>query len=361
MKHPLIPLAASLMTATVAPLSAVGTDAALIDFTLPVEQDTIDAHPPVVSESALPVAAAPNPTGSSSDAAVALNFDPPRSSSVAASAPSSPHLPTSPSPSSSPPPPASAVNPGSEALFTGGSDSLVARTVGAAEGTRTAAGGKTDLYEGHTDPGNGVWNRGTFSYQFGNTENLSAQEADRRQLTKIKRIHQTVLLSRAAAEGVAPLTLSEELNGIDLINQAPLAVTESGGYVERLAEAKQQGLTGEAAILEARVWAFWDPQREGWNAPGLSAYDDISKQESIRQDQKRRMGMIAEALESYEQQRGAVAEAKPQTRTGQRMATSPPPESPKQADPNKVADLIIFQDKAPQPQEQSEQLISSNW
>jgi hypothetical protein len=221
----------------------------------------------------------------------------------------------------------------------------VARVVGAAEGTRTPDGGKTRLYEGHVDPGNGVWNRGTFSYQFGNAENLSPAEADQRQMAKIKRIQETVMQPKAVAAGVAPLSQLEELNGIDLINQAPLAVTESGGYIERLAEAKKEkGLSGEEAILDARVWAFWDPQRNGWDAPGLRAYDDMGKEASIRHDQQRRMGMIAEALSSYEQQHGAIARSRPHPATAeQAVAAAPPPASEKTVDPEKVADLIIFQ------------------
>ena len=204
-----------------------------------------------------------------------------------------------------------AASPSGEKLFQGGSESLVARTVGAAEGTRAADGGKTSLHEGHRDPGNGVWNRGTFSYQFGNEENLTVEEADRRQLAKIQRIHESVMLPKAAENGIAPLTLAEEINGIDLINQAPLAVTEAGGYVERLAEAKKKGLSGDEAILDARVWAFWDAGKGGWDAPGLRAYDDMGKETSIRHDQDRRMGMIDQALEAYQQQHGAIAQSLP--------------------------------------------------
>jgi hypothetical protein len=218
----------------------------------------------------------------------------------------------------------------------------VARTVGAAEGTRTADGGRTSLYEGHTDPGNGVWNRGTFSYQFGNQENLSAEEADRRQMVKIKRIHDSVMMAKAEQKGLTPLTISERINGIDMINQAPLAVTEDGGYIERLAEAKKEkGLKGEDAILEARVNSFWDPQRNGWDAPGLRAYDDISKEASIRHDQQRRMGMISQALESYEQQHGAIAQKTTSSdrSTSDRSATASVPS--KSANVDRVADDII--------------------
>jgi len=246
------------------------------------------------------------------DAAIALDFSPPVS--VAQDpVPLPGAIAASESPASVPGPSAEPVPVGdrrTERLYAGGSDSLVARTVGAAEGTRTPNGGKTALYEGHVDPGNGVWNRGTFSYQFGNSENLSPDEADRRQLAKIQRIHETVLLAKAAQYNLAPLSLAEEINGIDLINQAPLAVTEAGGYIERLAEAKQKkGLSGDGAILEARVWAFWDGDRGGWDAPGLRAYDDISKEASIRHDQDRRMGMINQALAAYEREKGAIAQA----------------------------------------------------
>lgn len=199
-------------------------------------------------------------------------------------------------------PAAAIVHPEEQAiLFAGGSNSLVARTVGAAEGNLTAEGHKTDNYYGHLDPGNGVWNRGTFSYQFGNAENLSPQAADARQLAKIKGDYENSVLPKAKQLGLE-LSLAETLNAIDLANQAPLAVTESGGFVERLAEAKQQkGLSGDTAILEGRVWAFWNPEKNGWDAPGLRAYDDISKQESIRRDQERRMLAIADALASYQQ------------------------------------------------------------
>lgn len=227
-----------------------------------------------------------------------------------------------------------ASSPSKEDIFAGGSGSFVARTVGAAEGTRTADGGKTQNYHGHVDPGNGVWNRGTFSYQFGNTENLSPDEADRRQLAKIKRIYESVMLPKAEKHGLAPLTLAEEINGIDLINQAPLCVTEAGGYIERLAEAKQKGLAGDEAILDARVWSFWDPGRDGWDAPGLRAYDDISKEESIRRDQDRRMAMISKAMAAYERENGEIARG---------SASKSPVASRSKSVPNReeIADTII--------------------
>ncbi|MEX0272241.1 hypothetical protein AB3R30_24275 [Leptolyngbyaceae cyanobacterium UHCC 1019] len=307
---------------------------------LPIDTITVETSPlPVDVASRMPVTELPavesqgvteSPEVAVTEVAVtgaessgALNFNPPSVNPVAAGkeapdpqiADSTPTEIVETTPSQVAPNPQvtaeAAASPSGEKLFQGGSESLVARTVGAAEGTRAADGGKTSLYEGHSDPGNGVWNRGTFSYQFGNEENLTADEADRRQLAKIQRIHDSVLLPKAAEKGIAPLTLAEEINGIDLINQAPLAVTEAGGYVERLAEAKKKGLSGDEAILDARVWAFWDAGKGGWDAPGLRAYDDMGKEASIRHDQDRRMGMINQALEAYQQQHGAIADTIP--------------------------------------------------
>ena len=187
-------------------------------------------------------------------------------------------------------------------MFSGGSESLVARTVGHAEGTRSTNGGKNPGYYGHVDPGNSVWNRGTFSYQFGNGENLQPEEADQRQLSRIKGHYDRAVAPKAEQLGLK-LSLEEKLNAIDLANQAPLAVTESGGFVERLAVAKREKkLESDKATLDARVWSFWDNKKGGWDAPGLRAYDDVSKEESIRRDQDRRMKAISDALQEYTQE-----------------------------------------------------------
>ncbi len=385
MKKNLLPFALLSLAAIAAPLKAVAADQP-ISFELasnPVAPSEVGGKESVTANVALdhvpksdlaPVSQADMPVGQDgelaplSQASVALNFDPPSSLPSGAIASASPIATQENSPSSTTPVPPSASSPsisppssapssqpsaakaGKDDLFAGGSESLVARTVGAAEGTRSADGGKTENYQGHVDPGNGVWNRGTFSYQFGNEENLTADEADRRQLAKIKRIYESVMLAKAAQQGLAPLTLAEELNGIDMINQAPLAVTEEGGYIDRLAEAKQQkGLRGEEAILKARVWAFWDPQKNGWDAPGLRAYDDMGKEESIRRDQDRRMGMINKALDFYEQQHGAIARHQPRPQTAQKVAATSSSTSSiaaVKADGDRVADLIIYQNRS---------------
>ena len=179
-----------------------------------------------------------------------------------------------------------------DALFTGDSDSLVARTVGSAEGTRSVDGSKNPAYYGHTDPGNGVWNLGSFSYQHGAT---SPEEADAKQLARLRQQAET-MLEKAAAQGMN-LTLEEKLNGIDLANQAPKAVLDKQGYIDWLAEAHGKGMSGADAILWARVQSFIDPYTQTWNAPGLG-----NTEESISHDQNRRMLAIAKALATYLQE-----------------------------------------------------------
>ncbi len=374
MKKQFFPLALGLVAAIAAPAKAA-TDNQPAEFDNPVGQvasvNAADSGKTAVPERAIaastvhgsssatdgtqadmPVAQDSAPTAGSNASGI-LSFEPPGATSIAiasaalpdgaiaveSSAPNAKAEPSKPSE-------ITAASPGGEKLFQGGSQSIVARVVGAAEGTRNPDGSPTEIFEGHVDPGNGVWNRGTFSYQFGNEENLSTEEADRRQMAKIKRIYESVMLAKAAKQGVTPLTLAEELNGIDVINQAPLAITEEGGYIERLAEAKtKKGLTGAEAILDARVWSFWDPQRNGWDAPGLRAYDDMGKEASIRHDQQRRMGMIDQALVAYQQQHGAIAQNSAAPQQPQPMAALP--SSANQVSPDAVANAIIFQTSKP--------------
>ncbi|WP_416674568.1 hypothetical protein [Egbenema bharatensis] len=196
-----------------------------------------------------------------------------------------------------PPPPDAARSPDAagskdvslDALFAGEADSLVAIAVGSAEGTRTPHGGKNPAYYGHTDPGNGVWNLGSFSYQHGAA---TPEEADTKQLARLRSQAETIL-RKAAAQGLV-LSLEEKLNGIDLANQAPKAVLDSAGYVEWLAEAHKRGMTGTEAILWARVQSFIDPRTQTWDAPGLG-----NSESRITRDQERRMLEIAKAIQSY--------------------------------------------------------------
>ncbi|NEP17959.1 MAG: hypothetical protein F6J97_13810 [Leptolyngbya sp. SIO4C1] len=190
------------------------------------------------------------------------------------------------------PSPHTMAQPAADWLFAGGADSLVARAVGSAEGTRTAEGGYTWAYYGHLDPGNGVWNLGSFSYQHGAS---SPAAADAQQLARLQRQSQQ-LADQAAQQGLELSTL-EKLNGIDLANQSPKAALERGGYIERLAEAQQQGMAGTDAILWARIYAYLDPETHRWDAPGLG-----NTLQGIRHDQARRLRAISHSLTKYPKQ-----------------------------------------------------------
>jgi len=176
-------------------------------------------------------------------------------------------------------------------IFEGGSNSLVAHTVGSAEGTRQWNGKRTQAYYGHEDPGNGVWNLGTFSYQHAAR---SPEDADRKQLIRLK--NQGFQLEQQATSIGISLSLEEKLNGLDLANQAPLAALGKGGYIERLDQAYRMHMTGFEAISWARTRAYIDPDTQAWNAPGLG-----NNLHSISQDQERRMAAINKALRAYNQ------------------------------------------------------------
>jgi hypothetical protein len=175
------------------------------------------------------------------------------------------------------------------ALFRAHSNSLVAKAVGSAEGTRRPDGGQNPAYQGHVDPGNAVWNVGTFSYQ--HCGKCAPEEADRRQLARLARQFAQIQAHATDRYGVK-LSLEEQLNAIDLANQAPLAALAQGGFIDRLQQAKQQGLTGSDAILQARVYAYKNPQTDRWEAPGLG-----NTKSGITQDQARRQAAIAAAIQ----------------------------------------------------------------
>ncbi|MBI4785058.1 MAG: hypothetical protein HY785_27700 [Oscillatoriophycideae cyanobacterium NC_groundwater_1537_Pr4_S-0.65um_50_18] len=176
-------------------------------------------------------------------------------------------------------------------LFVGNSDSLVAKAVGSAEGTRTPEGDRNPAYFGHVDPGNKAWNLGSFSYQHGAT---TPEEADVKQLNRLQ-AQASVMQAKAEAKGIS-LTLEEALNGIDLANQAPKAVLDREGYIDWLAKARQNGLSGSDAVLWARTQSFFDPNLQRWDAPGLG-----NTEERISSDQERRMLAINRAIAVYKQ------------------------------------------------------------
>jgi hypothetical protein len=177
-------------------------------------------------------------------------------------------------------------------LFRQNSRSLVAKAVGSAEGTRRPDGGTNQAYYGHVDPGNAVWNVGTFSYQ--HCGKCAPEEADRRQLNRLARQFERIQTYAQRQYGMR-LNLEEQLNAIDLANQAPLAALASGGFVDRLQQAKANGMKGSDAILQARVYSYKNPVTNMWEAPGLG--NTLAR---ITHDQARRQEAIARAIQLHQ-------------------------------------------------------------
>ena len=154
--------------------------------------------------------------------------------------------------------------------------------VGVAEGTRTASGGYTKAYYGHTDPGDGNWNRGTVSG--GRGTNASPQMVDRRWMGTLTNVQQR-MRGFLVASGLEPGTAGFNrvmFNLIDLTVQSPAAARDFAG---KLPEMKQKGWTIEA-IAKARADSFIDPATGRLDAPGFG-----NNYQRLFKDQRSRAGV----------------------------------------------------------------------
>lgn len=205
-------------------------------------------------------------------------------------------------------------------LFINGSESLVARTVGHAEGTRAPDGVRTPAYFGHTDPGNGVWNLGSFSFQHCREPRYNCTMPEQADAFQLERLKTQTELFRAKSQALGlQVTLEEALNAIDLTNQAPLAVIGQPGYPDYLMKARKAGSKGQDAVLAARVKSFWNPKTDRWDAPGLG-----NTEASIRHDQKRRMMAISRVLQLYQQPVAQIPNQQHQSRLNNQLAANNP-------------------------------------
>jgi muramidase (phage lysozyme) len=173
-------------------------------------------------------------------------------------------------------------------LFGGGSQSLAARIIGMSEGTRTADGGFTDAFQGHTDPGNGAHNMGSFSYQHGAS---TPEEADRAELEVLQSQYKNYEKAASAA-GLDPNDPRLAMNFLDLYVQAPLAATGEGGFLDQLPTIAKQGISDES-ILSARIESYKDPSTGQFDAPGLG--NDLGQ---ITHDQQRRMDRVKDGIKA---------------------------------------------------------------
>ena len=149
------------------------------------------------------------------------------------------------------------LDPESEAriipTFFGSQNDEMFVAIGIAEGTRTADGGYTRHWNGHKDPGDGHFNRGTVSGGRGN--NLSAAQVDK-QYRGI--LAQTAIATRPVllSIGLRPGTVAYNnvmFSALDLKVQAPKALP---GFLLNISISRDFTLEG---IAKARADAFFDP------------------------------------------------------------------------------------------------------
>lgn len=157
--------------------------------------------------------------------------------------------------------------------------------IGINEGTRTAGGGTTSAYQGHTDPGDQAANRGTFSYapsRFGTDPNMTPEQADEAYMPNLiaaENKYAPVLEQLGYQKGTQEYELAM-FNILDLTVQAPAAVNDFVNI--GLKNLVGQPLTKET-IGDARAYAFYNPRTGRLEAKGFN--NDFEK---LRADQRRR-------------------------------------------------------------------------
>lgn len=162
----------------------------------------------------------------------------------------------------------------------GSSDHPFFVSIGVNEGTRTADGGYTKNFYGHTDPGDGHNNRGTVSGGRGN--NYTPEQVDKKwrgilnqTLTKYE-----PQLKRFASPGTDVYN-QIMFNILDLRVQAPAAVPD---FVKRIPRIIAEGATPEV-IGRLRAESFINPRTGRLEASGFN--NDMNRLEA---DQRRRAG-----------------------------------------------------------------------
>lgn len=154
--------------------------------------------------------------------------------------------------------------------------------IGVSEGTRTASGGYTKAYYGHTDIGDGNLNRGTVSG--GRGTNASPQQVDQKWMNQLTRL-QTKVRPALLAYGLKPGTQGFNrtmFNILDLYVQSPLAAE---GLIKNLRPIAQQGFTIEA-IAKARADSYFNPGTGRLEAGGFG-----NSYQRLFQDQRSRAGV----------------------------------------------------------------------
>lgn len=155
--------------------------------------------------------------------------------------------------------------------------------IGVSEGNRNSDGSKNQSWYGHTDPGNDEHNVGTFSCQESTCTIRDPAGAD------LEFINTRLLPTMISFERTNPnLTVKELLTIADLLVQAPLTLET---FLVKLEKAKSEGLTGDEAILQARVQSFYHPETGELDASGFG-----NSLDALKEDQARRQRAIFSVL-----------------------------------------------------------------
>lgn len=161
------------------------------------------------------------------------------------------------------------------------SDTEIVCSIGAAEGTRDLNCNPNQHYSGHTDPGNGASNLGSFSYQHGAS---SPEDADKKQMRRLRQAEGDIQ-QQAEQKFGKPLSKEALAAALDLWNQSPQAGDD---FVTHLPSAAPT----TAQIIEARSQSYTDPATGKLDAPGLG--NDPAKVET---DQERRTDEVLNQLQ----------------------------------------------------------------
>jgi len=176
---------------------------------------------------------------------------------------------------------------------------LIGAALGHSEGTLNADGTKTQAYFGHTDPGDGRWNVGAFSYngiRNGLGHDVTAAEADQIQLKTLRDFTPRVKQMLADA-GLSPSNKNYNYVAAccyDLLNQAPACFTGTHSFANELKQVVQDINAGKdvsQAVAQGRVRSFYDDA-------GVLRHFSHSPEGAL-QDQKRRTDAIFDVFTRF--------------------------------------------------------------
>jgi hypothetical protein len=171
-------------------------------------------------------------------------------------------------------------------------DGIVAIAVGYAEGNRTIDGGRTKGYYGHTDPGNGRLNIGSFSYQAYTGNITNPEAADYEWLSQLRKRLLPRYIASCSRHQLPQDNAFLWVSACDLYTQAPAAVVLRGGLLDQMARPDLMTISG---MVTARVASYYEPDGR-LNAPGFG-----NNPARLRTDQMRRTLAIIDALKRWSQ------------------------------------------------------------